>query len=1479
MRLWSFLATTLVLAAPGAVSALPATTNFNPCIDTTGQDRQPDFSEANGNLNAVELTTDTPPKLRLNTNFTVLDPERIILPFTQDLEALIVNDVAGNGASHTMGWFYYQDLIDRNYVKVNNPADPNDDTLVDADGSGMPDFHEDLYNLNPARPYIGQNPRCPTRPLFTHTRPDGTTIQLREPELLTGACNEPSTYSPTGGPRRWPDGDPDYPQPRPGGGVVGRSVNWLDLEFPHTPRPLNIYGDSPLYSRTDTWFSDQGLFPHIPNLLEPKDSRNGDKGIGHIAFLATDDDGNTCPGSASSECLQPRMAWNTEGTAQVGPVWDLSGANDGIPDYKASAFDNRGRLIPGRNPNAAPNEEDRRVKIGRIQGNKEIVFFLVAYVEQTYGAKGEDSTDACFLTYPIGGGRIQCQLWAHGDINVIFSKTLLNLDLHQTAGNNVTTKNLRTGWLKDDAYQRLQTDLYGRVIFKQDQPKTVYAYGQRAAHTIVGAPEDNPRVWILGWEDQNSGGNRTYNDIVILINKQNNGVFKSNVVSDISPTLSREYTITSVTLSIDDHPFYEPAGSSGACTPTLPQPDGTEYKPLPKITYQVALDCKVCVARCDSADPANPPDFQPKPTEPEWVTVPFTNPTAPPGHRVNQTVTIDNLLETGFTGTQLCWRAIMESPGEGCQPTIANVNVSYKAQKAGEYARSSRIRVANTALFGVGEVPGRNWVENATLSPSTRIKYGRPDMSPRGHVYLKKLYEPENQTVLLSNSDVTNPPVWDAGEKQRLAIKNGNPNNRLIYTLRNSERVEVKTLTANDSPLFPTTGENDLCTDVPRYDLNNDGLCNATDRLQLRDWLYGWEKYDSAAPTNATLSPRRTWPMGAIHLSSPAMVGPHTDPAWLTNPQVTETEKTQFRTRFKDTPTIANRKSVAFVGTSQGFLHALDVGRWNSKNDPCTPATEYSGHFQLPSTNPCSSPASRQYGTGEELFAYLPGKMLLNYVESYLLTPRVGRPRATMDASPAFGAVDLGQNTNPNSGGPNHYNAKRGYTPSATTAWQLSTNPALNTGAKTVLASSAGPEQSVLYALDITNPADATQYPWPMWEYDMDNEAYHSHDNGNVSCESRNSHHDCVGLPEIFNDAFGSQAPVRADTRGSRHNPLVLRMDFGSRGGKKWVAAFATDFIPRTNTAGTLYLIDVKTGQPVTVDHGSGLKQKLAGIVTLGTNPAEDHNQGIGGDPAAVDADGDGSYDVLYVPSTSGKVYKVSLRDVDATRAYGKAISSCVIANARTATYSTGSGVDNPSSQGIYSSLVLRTNRSGDNATVDIYFGTANNPDLDTDPDDLSPAVERYHVMAFRDPAPLSSTCTVTQQWVQRLDPGQAVWGGLVIREEAVTTSTAVGTQAEVCSVSDDTSGRIYAFNRASGAEQAGSGTLLGGHSFSAPMVVGTRTIFFNSTPQPNDPEKGATPDGTAGPLDKAKGTGGRSMSRTVIWDVRPGGNIREVIP
>ncbi|GEN12896.1 Ig-like domain (group 3) [Myxococcus fulvus] len=440
-----------------------------------------------------------------------VDSNRLILSRDRNVEVLLVEEKAYAGASHTLGWLYYDDLVSRGYVDIGNPDDPNDDVLIDVEGNGIPDFHEDLYNLNPDRGYIGEATRCIPERIFFHRRAEtGDVLRLREPELLTGGCTSATSYSPNGGPKRWPDGVPDYPE-RPVGAVVGQRVrDATDLvDASGNFRPGAVPG------LLDAYFSDRGVFPHVPNLLEPDDSQNGHMGLGNIILLSADDDANLCPGSPAVECLTPRLASRGPGQpASVGPIWDLSSALDGLPDYKASAFGPDGRVIAGRDVTAAIDEEDRRVSLGTVTGGREIVFFLVTYLEHEY----DGATDACFLSAVTPEGRYQCELWGHGDINVFFSKTILNLDLHQSVSTDrVTTVNPSSTWLTPTGYSRLQSREYGKVQIVESFEMDAWSYQQRTPHVLMLAPMESTDTWVMTWEDLTAGGDRSFNDLTLLI--------------------------------------------------------------------------------------------------------------------------------------------------------------------------------------------------------------------------------------------------------------------------------------------------------------------------------------------------------------------------------------------------------------------------------------------------------------------------------------------------------------------------------------------------------------------------------------------------------------------------------------------------------------------------------------------------------------------------------------------------------------------------------------------------------------------------------------------------------------------------------------------------------------------------------------------------------------------------------------------------
>jgi type IV pilus assembly protein PilY1 len=511
----------------------------------------------------------------------------------------------------------------------------------------------------------------------------------------------------------------------------------------------------------------------------------------------------------------------------------------------------------------------------------------------------------------------------------------------------------------------------------------------------------------------------------------------------------------------------------------------------------------------------------------------------------------------------------------------------------------------------------------------------------------------------------------------------------------------------------------------------------------------------------------------------------------------------------------------------------------------------------------CTTP--RDYGDGSELFAYLPYKLLPYYVENYRRTSGAtinttadarAKMRASMDATPNVADIDLGQGS--------EYSATTGYTPTSTNAWKPSSS-VWNQGAKTVLASATGANQSVLFSLDITNP-ESNSYPQALWEFDMKNDLF--------ALDGRPCGSTDVGCQTLQSGFTLASATVKPDTLGSRHTPAITRLNFGT-GGKKWVSIFATDYVPASGTVGTVYIMDMKTGLPAQVP-GGGAEARLAGVVTLGKNAADDLNQGIGGPAVSVDVDRDGTDDVIYVPSTSGKIYRINPKLIDTgnTNKLGKVLASCVVADAKTAP---GVGTTYRNYQRIFSSITAQVMEgSNGNNTVRLYFGTGNNPDIANEPADTASPRPRYYVMAYDDRTPMPAArpsngdCPGTFLWNRELDDGQVVWGGVASTTDGVFTTTAVGKAANVCGLSSSQSGKAYAFNGGDGSSVAGSGTDLGGHGTHAPIIYDNHLIYL-------------TADGkvvTKGSDYTATGNGGNGRRANILmWDVRSGMQIQEAVP
>ena len=306
-----------------------------------------------------------------------------------------------------------------------------------------------------------------------------------------------------------------------------------------------------------------------------------------------------------------------------------------------------------------------------------------------------------------------------------------------------------------------------------------------------------------------------------------------------------------------------------------------------------------------------------------------------------------------------------------------------------------------------------------------------------------------------------------------------------------------------------------------------------------------------------------------------------------------------------------------------------------------------------------------------------------------------------------------------------------------------------NAGAKTALVMSGGPNSTVSFALDITKvgmgDSDAQDAPSPMWEIDLNQESVVLNNSGTVKYRSNHA-----------TPATGAElTDSGVDKNGSRHSPTVVRMSFNKNNTEatRWVAVLPTDFIPPNGKAGAVYLIDMATGRPVYVKNDGNValtdsERNASGSRLVGFFPLE-IGEGVGGEVPGVDINNDGIVDVLYVPTTKGRIYKINTRNF----VEGQVPSACVLVdlNQKLRNYP-------DTSKGIFSSIstIVNVHKS----TVQVFAGTGNNPDTPTDADDNAAKNKPgWHswLIGIEDLYPMLNECTSTSFTYQPLAEGHSV--------------------------------------------------------------------------------------------------------------------------
>jgi type IV pilus assembly protein PilY1 len=783
--------------------------------------------------------------IQLDTALSPLNPENIKLPFDQDVRVKSVYNNAG--ATHSLGWFYLDQLVPTYY-------DPVANKLVDANNDGVPDLYNALYGAS--------------------TNP---------PKLLDSG----------------------------------------------------------------TSYSDGGNYPHIPNLLEP-----APYGIGHIIFDLMNDNSAT--------------GWTfTYNGVNLPPRQDTSSSVDGIFDYDVNGDGTVG------------NEPDRTVDLGIIQGNREVVFFMVVYFNQT----GKATAYGRNATGTLNSG-----------ITVHFSKTVLNTDqggatandtisyidigapgvkstgnvcekaFAATTANGVPTPRVGTtvacggtpypsnvsndarnqtlvyGWLSQTAINRLagldtsmsNPHVYGDLVLPHEVHRVTAGPAGTAPHYFLGAPSNDQNRWIIGFEDllgytasscsACTQSDFSLEDVVLLIERSNGGqVVSQNVASDI------------------------PAG----------QLTNTVISRI-RVRYAVTLP-----ASCSGDASAGVQLYYSVNGGVTWRAVPMS--TIPPAPSTASGDVIVDVLANGDVGNTLQWKAVFTSSTQTCQPQLNSMNIGYEAVQHGEYKFAAPIPLSNVVYSGTLETPLSTWVTT------------RDDFSMRGHFYATELFDPARLT------DVNAPALWDAGAK----LAGRNPDTRYVFTNNgNSTTPGAISLTAANGTsnitvagtantiykqLLPSAIRNTQNSGKYVYDYNGDGTVDDTDAKFVLQWTRGWE-----FPTGITFTPapgtqpqQRAWPLGPVHQSSPALVGPPGHPAWLdaNGPGISG-----YATAFNSfQSTNRARKTLAIVGAQDGMLHGFNAGSFRQSPDAACAVNLARG---------CFANTPPDYGDGSETWAYAPPRLL-----------------------------------------------------------------------------------------------------------------------------------------------------------------------------------------------------------------------------------------------------------------------------------------------------------------------------------------------------------------------------------------------------------------------------------------------------------------------------------------------------------------------
>jgi len=733
---------------------------------------------------------------------------------------------------------------------------------------------------------------------------------------------------------------------------------------------------------------------------------------------------------------------------------------NGVLDVGPSDSSNR---FGDTNGDGEVDAKDNRKVIGNFAGGTELVFYLdVDNKDFTVFSKEQWNPDL------YDSERDECD---DDDDNWSFTKTFYLGRPNNSEGKCLLASN----WMDQGAIDQAQK-LFDLQFGWDDTATIEITHDQQFPHAVAGAPGNKPNEWILGWEDLWGAGDTDHNDLIFKIERQTGGLAQLETSKAINPDQPDTY-FTGVTFGVYDR---IPCAGLTDIDYYLSIDNGANWVEVTSwdeiYTYTLEADRSKTIG-----DKVN--NWNWSPGNPEYT---------------YRTIRID-FAGMGLTGRELVWKAELKSQQQGCEPQIVDVVIDASVASHGIFSRSSPVVKGNVLYSGSYETPAMGWTDTSLRGhlKATMIYHpSNPDITSERELWdageALSTRAPSSRTIYCPNDSLlqVTDEIIATGDGTTFTIAgtlNHHPVAAATLQIEDSREKlqdihvdELKgnlggsgtinrftgefTINFNTAPgsgvpikasysyyttsnlLRPFTAASITCNmlglddsyQIPDgyiYDLDHDGDFDEEDC----DWLVGWVRGYKDGSTV-----RKDWPLGPIDHSTPAVQTAPGVPLWFSGTSITKAEREDY-TAFIDAH--ADRPAVVYAGSRSGMLHAFDAGsfRWGD-NLETAGIEEKRGYFlwedrsadypEYCSSNPSFCP---DYGSGQELWAFIPGN-LLPRLKNNLLS---GDDQAYVDASPALADV---------------------YT---------------NGSWKTVLLAAEGNGGDTIFCLDVTDPYNPTF----LWEF------------------------------------------------------------------------------------------------------------------------------------------------------------------------------------------------------------------------------------------------------------------------------------------------------------------------------------------------------------------------------------------------------------